>query len=285
MTYGGFFLNANTEFINNYSWNYEAAYNPQTVNDRRTRGGPRMLNMPGYELSTYFDTDGKKKLFYFVNGYTYFQPEAGSWTWNVNPGVELKPISNLTVNVGPYYERNFEDAQYVDTVVDTLGLAGATYGRRYLFAQLDQKTFAANIRVSWALTPNLSLQVFAQPLVSSGAYSGYKELARPRSYEFLRYGENGSTFDANTLTADPDGAGPADPIAIDKPDFNYKSLRGNAVMRWEYMPGSTFYLVWTQERTDSEGEGDFRFRRSLGRLVDAPANNIFLAKVTYYFRP
>jgi len=87
------------------------------------------------------------------------------------------------------------------------------------------------------------------------------------------------TFDPATNRFDPDGAGPAAPSTR---DFNFKSLRGNAVFRWEYRSGSTLYLVWTQERSDVEFSSDFNVGPSFRRLVSADADNIFLAKVTYY---
>ena len=255
--WGGLWASGYTEFSNNYSWNYSVAYNPETVNNRRTRGGPLTLNKPGYEGNLYFDTDGKAKLFYYIGLYGYTQPEAGSYNWDINPGVEWKPASNVTLNVGPDLSRNVDDAQYVDWLEDAG--ATATFGRRYVFAHLHQTTLAANIRLNWAFSPTMSLQTFAQPLISSGAYTGYKSLARPRSYEF-------------------------DPYAYpDNKDFNFKSLRGNAVFRWEYVPGSTLFLVWTQDRSAYDNVGDFRLGRDLSHLTRADANNIFLAKLSYYF--
>jgi hypothetical protein len=282
-TGGGGWVASSTEFRNNVSWEVRSAYNPPSLNNRRTRGGPLMVNKPGFEIGTYLDGDGKRTRFYYLDSQTYVQPEAGSYNAYVEPGFEWKPVSNLTFRVGPGFERVFEDAQYVATVEDPT--ASATYGSRYVFAQLDQRTVSANLRLNCAFTPNLSVQIYAQPLVSIGRYSRYKELARGRSYAFLDYGTNGSTFDPDSLIADPDGAGPAPRIEIDRPDFNFKSLRGNAVMRWEYRPGSALFLVWTQERIDDVDDGTFRFGRSLDRLKDRKAENLFLAKLTYYLTP
>lgn len=258
--WGGVWASGSTEFSNNYSWEYSTAYNPQTVNSRRTRGGPLTLNKPGYEFFNYIDTDGKSKLFYYLETYAYNVPEAHSYNWNVNPGVEWKPAPNIILSVGPGYSRNVENAQYVVTVTDPT--ATATFGQRYVFGRLDQTTFSANIRLNWAFSPTMSLQTFLQPLISAGEYTDFKSLARPRSYEFDPY-----------------------PPPFD-PDFNFKSLRGNAVFRWEYMPGSTLFLVWTQERVDGDfgpEAGDFNFRRNFDDLTDADKNNIFLAKLSYYF--
>ncbi|HYX82738.1 MAG TPA: DUF5916 domain-containing protein, partial [Gemmatimonadales bacterium] len=145
-------------------------------------------------------------------------------------------------------------------------------------------------RLNWTYTPKLSLQLYAQPLISAGQYDYYQELVRPRSNAFARYGrDNGSTIayvdSTNTYTVDPDGVGPAQSLSFGNQDFNFKSLRGNAVLRWEYMPGSTLYLVWTQSRQDYESIGQFRFGPSLGRMVRAPADNIFMVKVTYWWNP
>jgi len=268
------------EFINNYSWNTSLAYNPQTVNNRRTRGGPLTLNRPGWEWNLYFDTDSKRKLFYFFESDNYFT-QSGSMTYTFYPGIEWKPVSSLSVRFGPAYERVYEDAQYVTTVADPL--ATATYGQRYVFATLAQTTVSGQLRLNWAFTPRLCLQTFVQPLVSGGDYYGYKEVARPKTYDFNRYGQNGSTIDEHAVSVDPDGPGPAPAFVFDNPDFNLWSLRGNAVLRWEYMPGSTLFLVWTQNRSESDDSGSFDFRHSMTQLANAPANNIFLAKVTYYF--
>jgi hypothetical protein len=286
---GGAYLTGSTEFTNDYSWSYHAGYYPQTVNVRATRGGPRMLNRPAFELGTYFDTDSRSKLFYWFEANSS-RAESGSWSVWLGPGIEWRPVTNLSFRLGPTFERGHEDAQRLETYDDPF--ATATYGKRYVFATLDQSTLAAGLRLNWALTPRLSLQVYTQPLVSAGDYSGFKELARPGSYAFNRYGEGGSSFDPATGTVDPDGpSGPAPSFVLSNPDFgftgnpdfNVRSLRGNAVLRWEYLQGSTFYLVWTQTRSDTENFGEFTAGPSFRVLGDTQADNIFLAKVTYHF--
>lgn len=269
---------AEVQLLNYYYLSVNAAYNPQTINNRRTRGGPLMLNLPGYEVNLSVNTDRRKP---WVFGFQFgtYQAESGSSLY-VQPSVEWKPASNVDVTVGPSLYLNNEPAQWVDVYDDPL--ATATYGQRYVFANLDQVTLSSDIRLNWTFTPQLSFQLFAQPLISAGAYSGYKELARPKSFDFTLYGQGGSTFDAETLTADPDGAGPAPSFQIDNPDFNFKSLRGNAVLRWEYRPGSVLYLVWTQLRSLSDEDGSFRFNRSLNRLWQAEPDNIFMIKLTYW---
>jgi hypothetical protein len=172
----------------------------------------------------------------------------------------------------------------VDTFDDAM--ATATFGHRYVFADLDQTTVSASLRLNWIFTPRLSLEVYTQPLLSSGSYTGFKELARPSSYAFTRYPDPAPTADPDRIVVDPDGAaGPAAGHEIDDPNFSLASLRGNAVLRWEYSPGSTLFLVWTQNRSATESIGTFRTGRALDRLFGATADNIFMVKVSYWWNP
>jgi hypothetical protein len=166
----------------------------------------------------------------------------------------------------------------VTTVADPV--ATATYGHRYVFAELDQWQLQANLRANWTFSPTMSLQLFAQPLISTGAYTDYRELAAPRTYSFNTF-EDVTEADGN-VTIDPDGAGSASPFTFSRPDFRFVSLRGNAVFRWEYRPGSTLYLVWTQQREDSDGDGQFQFGPSVRRLLVGRPDNVLAVKLTYW---
>jgi hypothetical protein len=170
-----------------------------------------------------------------------------------------------------------DGAFYVDAVADPNAIN--TYGTRYVFARLDQQILSINVRLNVSFTPYVSLQFFGQPLISSGRYSDFRELARPKSLDFIGPGAGPWTYDPVTRVYDPDGAGPTDG---EVKDFNSTSVRGNAVFRWEYRPGSAFYLVWTQQRADDASMPDFDFSGSMRRMFSADASNIFLAKVTYY---
>jgi hypothetical protein len=244
------------EFLNYYNFNYSVAYNPETVSNNRTRGGPLTLNPPGWEVNFFLNSDSRKAWVFGLGTFGYSRGPQ-NWDRGIDVSVEWKPSANLSINMGPtlWWNRNF--SQYVTVVPDPQ--ATATFGNRYIFAALKQTELSASIRLNWTFTPQLSLQLYTQPLISSGDYFNYKELARPRSYEFTPY-----------LTDRSD-------------DFNFKSLRGNAVLRWEYSPGSTLYFVWTQSRTDNENFGNFRFNRSVGRLGDARPDNIFLIKASYWW--
>ena len=265
-------------YTNNWTFNSSFAYNPETVNPRRSRGGPLMLNKPGYEINLFGDTDGSRKRYYNVSFYEYLQPEENSFVYSFYPYFTYKPASNIKLDIGPGYDSSRDGAFYVATIPDPA--ATGTYGSRYVFARLDQQMISANIRLNVSFTPTMSLQFYGQPLIAVGRYSDYKELARPKSLDFIGPGAGAWTYDPATGEFDPDG--PVGPTAPTVNDFNTKSLRGNAVFRWEYMPGSALYLVWTQQRSDYESTPEFNVGPSFSRLLGASADNIFLAKLTYY---
>jgi hypothetical protein len=135
-----------------------------------------------------------------------------------------------------------------------------------------------------ATSPSLSLQVFAQPFIATGEYGAVKEFAEPGTFDFNVYGRDvGEVVDGRVY---PSGQGPnAVSFALPRPDFNIASLRGNAVLRWEWRPGSTMYFAWQQTRSDFRPIGTFDFGRGVDDVFGAPPDNVFLVKVSYWLNP
>jgi hypothetical protein len=284
VTWTGLFLTGLYELRNFSTGQWFVAYNPSTMSDRRTRGGPLMINQPGVEWDFQLASDPNKRWIYGFGLHGNHYREDWEQSWSARAALEWKPGARLSLRIEPQIERIGTSAQYVDTFDDVL--ATSTFGHRYVFADLKQTTVSASVRLNWIFTPRLSLEVYAQPLLSSGQYTGFKELARPRSYQFTGYPDPVETADPDRIVVDPDGpAGPAEAREIDDPNFSLASLRGNAVLRWEYSPGSTLFFVWTQNRKDTETIGSFRTSRAFDRLFGASADNIFLVKVSYWWNP
>ena len=128
--------------------------------------------------------------------------------------------------------------------------------------------------------------VAAQPFAASGNYEHFREFAAPRTNRKVEYGRDLGTISQSAATArytvDPDGLGPAAPFSFGDPNFTSRSLRGTAVLRWEYRPGSTMFFVWTQQRAGSDEFGDVSFRRDARALVADRPDNVFLIKATYW---
>ena len=169
--------------------------------------------------------------------------------------------------------------------------ATAFYGTRYVFAELRQKSVNFDTRVNVTFSPTLTFELYAQPFISSVHYSQLKEFAAPRGLRKLVYGQDIGTVTTSRdatgavtdYTIDPDGSGPAAPFTVSNPDFNFRSLRGNAVVRWEYRPGSTLFFVWTRSSSDvASYVGDLAFSRDTDALFKAKADNVFLVKVNWW---
>jgi hypothetical protein len=176
-------------------------------------------------------------------------------------------------------------AQYLGSVADPT--ATRTYGRRYLFSGLDQVTLALEGRLNWTFRPGLSLEAYIQPFLASAAFDGVRELQAPRTFSFLRYGQDAGTLtrDGTELIIDPDGSGPAQAFRIEDEDFNERSLRGSAVLRWEWRPGSTLFVVWQHQRSDYVRMSGLSVGRDLNALLRAPPQNVLVIKASYWLSP
>ena len=177
---------------------------------------------------------------------------ARGWTYReIGPEIGWRPTSFVSASAGVYFGRNDQRSQWVENS-----------GERYVFGRIDQSTVSLTARLNYTVTPNLSVQLYAQPFVSAGDYSDFKELVDGRSRD----------YDRRYAATDYFG----------NPDFNYRSFRTTNVVRWEYRPGSTLFVVWQQGREDQLEHGRFDFRSDVSSVFGAPARNVFLVKWAYW---
>jgi len=278
-----YYVDAEGQFLNYWTTGLHLDYEPPKYSHYLTRGGPMAFYPTGATLRSKITSDNRKAFVLSFTGY-YRWHDVGSYNWSLGAAVTWKPRTNISLSVGPSFTYRFSFGEWVMKIKDDL--MTATYGTRYILADIVQKTLPIEIRVNWTFTPRLSLQAYLQPYIATGDYRKFKELARAMSFDFNAFGEGPSTltFRDDIYTADPDGPGPAQPFSFRNPDFNLKSLRGTFVLRWEYRPGSMLYFVWTQRRADYSNPGDLSFWRDMGNLFKAPGDNIFLFKFTYRFQ-
>jgi hypothetical protein len=268
------------QFMNYYSIDLTLSYNFEEYSRTLTRGGVWGKNPTECGLESYIGSDSRKSVAVYVEN-DYYKDELKGYYFYQGVKVDWKPDSRLNISFEPSYTHQFEPRQFIDNFDDPRAVN--TYGIRTVFGELDYKTIAANFRVNWTFTPTLSLQLFVQPLLSVGSYSNFKEQAKAKSWETNLYTNVSYDAENEEYTVDPDGAGPAEQLTFDNPDFNFKSLRGNLILRWEVLPGSVFYLVWAHDKTNDKYPGDMRFGRDFKDLWYARGNNIFLAKFSYWF--
>jgi hypothetical protein len=269
------------QLLNYWSFNGFAGWGPRTLSDTKLRGGPMVISPAGEFMNLNVSSDNRKNIVGGLGG-SMGSSDNGAWNRNVWGWIEVKLGTRLNLKLNPRYARSHSIDQYVMSVSDPNNTP--MYGKRYVVAAIDQTIVSADFRIDFTLTPTLSLQAYFQPFIAVGDYHEFKEFKRPESYEFLIYGEEGSTLEAveGGYLVDPTGGDDSDEFFLSNPDFNYKALVGNAVLRWEFKPGSTLYLVWTHNGADYQNPGDFQLQRDLGDLFAATSDNIFAIKIAYW---
>lgn len=269
------------ELTSFWSINGLLSVSPEVMDDRLTRGGALARKPRQWISRVGFDSDWRRAVI-VEGGVGFGGSAAGAWSWSVGGGVNLRPQPSARIALRPQYSRSFNVDQYVQTVGDTL--ARATFGRRHVFANVEASELSVETRMEWAFSPRLTFQLWMQPFVSSGRFTAYKEFATPGRFAFAEYGRDRGTIDrrGDVLRVDPDGSGPATPFGVGVQDFTVRSLRGNAVLRWEYRLGSTLFLVWQQQREGFDGVADLSAARDLAAPFRAPASNVFLVKLAYW---
>jgi hypothetical protein len=205
--------------------------------------------------------------------------DAGGRYFRVEPQLSVRPGARWELSLDPRWIDWTDPRQYVTARADG---PAATFGSRYIFAHVDRSEVAARIRLNYTFTPELTLETYVEPFAASGTYTTFGELEAARSGSLRVYGEAPGT----SITRDDGEAAIAvdgETFTIGSRDFNVRSLRSNAVLRWEWRPGSTAYLVWQQ---DGYAEHD-RARIGPGELFDAfgATRDHFLALKVSYWMP
>jgi hypothetical protein len=242
-------------------WNVHTGGGRQfrSFDDRLTRGGPIAVRPQTDNGYVAVSSDGRLP----VTGDVVIEAgkgEAGNWFWTTSLGVGIKSSTQWNLRVAPVFTRSRAAAQYVTSTSDPSYTP--TYGRRYIYAPIDIAELGIETRFNVTLTPRLSFESYVQPLISSGNYGDAKQLEAARTFTFTSYGG-----------------------AIPNLDFNLRSLRGNAVMRWEWHPGSTLFVAWQQSRVDVGPVGDFAFDRDRRALIGTRPDNIYLVKLNWWLVP
>jgi hypothetical protein len=248
------FVGANffSQYLN--FWVFEAGMNREfeAIDDLDTRGGPPIVVPAKWNTFFFAGSDSRKSWRLFLNGDTT-RDEEGGWNVRFGPGVNLKPSGQLQFSLSTNYTAGRDVAQWIENA-DVTGDGEDDH----VYGQLRRNVLDVTFRSTYAIHRDLTLQMFLQPFVAVGDYSDIRRLARPRSFEF-------------------------EPAALDDdPDFNRKSLRGNVVLRWEYVRGSTFFVAWNMSTSDTARPGRFDPLRDFGDAFRAAGTHAVMVKVSYW---
>ncbi|MBL8981729.1 MAG: carbohydrate binding family 9 domain-containing protein [Gemmatimonadetes bacterium] len=226
------------------------------------RGGPAVRQSAKHDFSINIQGDPRPAFVPSLDIGFGHGDEQNSYGIGIGVNLEMRIASRFSMSFGPNYVHRNDDQQWVANF--GAALSDTTH---YTFAHMRQRTYGFTTRANWTLSPTLSFQFYGQPFLSTGHFTDWRELANPlaRDYDarFRRYGG---------------GANP--------PGFNVKQFNSNAVVRWEYRPGSALFVVWQQGRAQGDRNiGTFDWSRDLRDLFDAHPDNTLLVKASWWLNP
>jgi hypothetical protein len=254
-------------------------YYVRALVDNLTRGGPLMQSPKGWLANASITTRVNVPTVTSVKA-EYFKDELGGWRWTFRDSTSTRPSARWQVSLIPTYEHAVDSRQYISTLA---GGPVVTYGSRYVFAYDDRSTLSARFRLNYAFTPNFTIQGYAEPFAASGRFYDFGELAAPRVANLRTYGATGT---GSTITNNADGSHTVkidgQSFALGPLDFNKLSFRSNLVLRWEWLPGSTAYLIWQQSRANSDPLSRLIGPSDLWDSVRTAGDNFFALKISYW---
>ncbi|HHS12175.1 MAG TPA: hypothetical protein ENN03_00240 [bacterium] len=278
-TFNGGNININFQFRNYWGAGAGIGINGRSLSPSALRGGPSLLLEPRWNNWVHFYSDSRRTFTFRLGGSNTWSLDGFSRSHSVQPSITWKPNSTLSLSANPFFSVNKQDLQYIKTLKDP---------DRYLFGRIDQKTLGLTLRLNCFITPELSVQYYGQPFVSAGHYAKLRKIVNPRADvyhdRYHVYTQDEITYDTQTgsYLIDDNGDGAVD-FSVNNPDFNFREFRSNLVIRLEYSPGSTLFLVWSQGRSGVIGDGSFLWYQDMRDLFEIPPYNVFLIKFNRWF--
>jgi hypothetical protein len=268
--------NFNMQFKNR--WRLNGQYNRQSENTSTTllRGGPSFINPGSNSFNLNISSDGSKKFSFFIGNYHGFGDAKSTRGDEYYGEINYKPSNSISISLDPDYGIQHTELQYINAI-------GSEGDPLYLFGKLDQKTFSFTMRINYTINPELSIEYYGQPFISAGKYSAFKKITDPVAGKFRErfheYTPAELTYDGAGNYTVSDGGN----FSFTNPDYNFRQFRSNLVVRWEYHPGSTLYLVWSQGRTSTDSNGMFHYGSDVKDLFGITPHNVWLLKFSYWF--
>ena len=283
LLYVQFNTNANATLRNNWQTNTSLTWNPYDVSNNSLRGAGPLRRPAGLGWNYNLSSDYRKKFYASLSLFKFWGTENTLNFSNAGLSVTVVPINALTISLSANYGYSMRKQ---DQFVSNVNYNSST---RTVVAQLKQNTIRFTGRLSYNITPDLTVQYYGQPFITRPTYQNFayvsNALAKNYKDRFTPYTAGQISFNNGTYSVDENKDGFVD-YSFDKPDFNFVQFRSNLIVRWEYKPGSEFFLVWSEGNTpDSFGDLDTPVFKSLfnNAFSGGNARNIFLVKWTYRF--
>jgi len=270
-------LNGSASFTNNWGVDFGAAHKPRIFSNSILRGGPRWRFSKENFQFFFVGTDQRKK-FNGVIGMIHSQAEEDNFSLiKFESELNYQPTNALNISVAPEYSLSKSKTQYVTQPNEST---------QYVLGSIDNQTLSASVRVDYTINPNLSIQYYGQPFISRGRYKDFKYVTNAvadRLHDrFQNYNTAQISMNNDVYAIDENFDGTID-YSFDNPDFSFVQFNSNLVLRWEYIPGSELFLVWSQGVTANVSVMDDLFEGFESGILDQRPQNIFLLKATYRF--
>jgi hypothetical protein len=270
-------LETRFEFLNQWAIELHPGYQTRHLDTRLLRGGEAILTPPVWRIYSAVNTDNAKMLFAGIEAYFSQSTIEYARDFEISPEIIFRPVNTLRLAAGVSYSQHYNQLQYIRTISDQPD-------PRYILGTIDQQTLGLEFRIDYIITPELSVQYYGSPFVSQGQYTDYKKVTNPVENDYASRFEvfAAPVKSGGSILLDDDHDALAD-FSIPDPDFNFLQFRSNLVIRWEYRPGSTIFLVWSMDKTGGAEPLDLNLGSSMKQLGDIYPDNIFLVKFNYWF--
>ncbi len=287
--WSGIYLGGRAQFMNYYVTGMGMRRSFKELDRAELRGGPA-IEYPGtWQVRLFTASNSTKKFWANLAGDYEWGDQQFKHSWSIGGGINYRPFDAFQFSVEPGYSFSYEDARYVDDIE-------TDNNNRYIMASLNRSTFVINLRINFSLTPDLSIQLWTQPFFFSGDYSDFKVVTDPgnKHYhdQFYKFPENEIWYnetDDEYQVCDPGLNNPdCNPennpdYSFSNPDFSFYDLLSNFVIRWEYIPGSTVYFVWSHGQEGYNENGEFNLGSHIDYLMNSQSTNVYLIKFSYRF--
>jgi hypothetical protein len=277
----GYELFYGTQFQNFYRLNTGLTIEGDQTSNADLRGGPSIRYPGGTNWWYYIGSNEQKKIALSFNQWFYWGFQNVSLSKGYNLNLTVRPSDALRITLSPSITDRRRNLQYISTVE-------TNEGEKYLLGKVEQKIYRMSIRANYNITPNLTIEYWGQPFVATGYYDEFKEV-KDATHEdfnerFIQYDPANLSFNADAGEYSVFRSGQSEPFyAFGNPDFNIREFRSNLVMRWEYIPGSTLFLVWSSNGSTFDQEIRDGFSEATNDLFQLKSRNTLLIKFTYRF--